>query len=194
MKRALVTLCLVLWTVLPGSADPGPSMDECGQLRQVGSCLVFHSFEEGGVEYMLDNYGEFLVGDIVHVSGEFDALYTPCGDTDIPGWVYDNTVTACEREDLGCVVMSIAPPEDTESCSGFRHDGYWIRFRPGGVASGDSVHVRGVVDCTAARRMVHWCLRHLETARHFMFRHIDLGATIELGPAPILVSVGGTSV
>lgn len=85
---------------LPSAArgQSSDDFDKCGFLVQGQNCVVF----ESGGSYILSDYGRFVVGDFVRVTGTLDEdCVTICDDVDgcIRGaTIYDALVIPCGTE------------------------------------------------------------------------------------------------
>jgi hypothetical protein len=134
---------LLLCTGNPSTDAQAQQIDACGELYEGFGCVGFYSYEDD-THYVLDDYGSFSPGDLVHVTGTetYDAVF--CGDHAFGIRVADSSIEPCLPSDLGCGVLS-----------GPHYDGdCWLwRSRALGeflidqhdFASGDTVRVSGII-------------------------------------------------
>ena len=121
-----------------GNTIEACDFDGCGQLvAGPESCVLFET--DGGARYLLDNLGDFQVGDRVHVTGAVQqgcnsVCVVPCAA------IVQNTIGLCGFEDCGRLV-EIAGCIFFEAANGDRY----LVENLGLFAAGDTVFVEGVL-------------------------------------------------
>lgn len=138
---------------------PPPAFDGCGLLVESTECTLFHSDELGDSLFMLSNYGDFIAGDSVHVSGELYIVPdTVCSDAF--GIIANNSIELCGlppgqfsgcgilHEDQGCLIFQ--PDSMTEG---------FLLYNYGDFQNYDTVYVEGeIVDCGTPCNNVIACI------------------------------------
>ena len=126
--------------------------EACGVLTGTPSCTIFTLLGDDYFGMVLDNYGDYSIGDTVYVSGQY-VPYCSSACTDSIGCLIDNTIGSCNSipsdtiyyegcgvlwEDFGCLLFFTIEPSIPPAVL----DNY------GSFSSGDTVFVSGIVyDC-----------------------------------------------
>ncbi len=144
--------CIVDNTIGPCGGPPPTYIEACGVLHETQTCMLFAPFDSApdsvSVMFFLQNYGDFVSGDTVFVSGiaTFDCeLFAYC-DTPIVGCIIDNIIDTCGGQPTvpfqGCGVLI-----EEFNCILFAPLGdYYTRIlleNYGNYGPGDTVYVSG---------------------------------------------------
>ncbi|MCK5126966.1 MAG: T9SS type A sorting domain-containing protein [candidate division Zixibacteria bacterium] len=141
-----------------GGWMPDIPFEDCGVLVQGTDCVLFSPFiqqhypaDSTGFESLLvvlDEYGTFVVGDTVFVSGQFHPnCETTCSDA--MGCIKDNDIETCEGEDPEYPFGAIGILIQGTDCVVFvpkGHDGAFVLDNYGNAVVGDTVFVGGILD------------------------------------------------
>jgi hypothetical protein len=74
-----LTACAAMAQTTPDGEIPLGPLDTCGTLVQTGDCVLF---EGGGGSFYIADYGDFRVGDTVHVVGTITECTNICSQAD----------------------------------------------------------------------------------------------------------------
>ncbi len=143
---------MALAGILSGAvAVQAQDFDGCGELADGGNCVLFRAFGSDNY-YVLDDYGDFQVWDMVRVTGTLDPdCVTQCDF--YTGCILDNTISdQCEIDfdDCGWLIQGV-------ECVLFDSDNYGLYELDdyGVYGVGDRVHVTGIRDPYC----ISWCMQ-----------------------------------
>lgn len=146
---------LVVLLMLGAGGVAAQDFDECGVLVQDVECVLFRA--TNGQQFLLDDVGEFEVGDEVRVTGVKDvACLTTCQN--VSGCVEVVRIGYCDGEVAACgtLVQGV-------ECVLFEDDkGFLFQVEnTGAFRVGDRVRIRGQFeqDCVTICQQVQGCFR-----------------------------------
>lgn len=140
---AFVSIVLALWTSVAGAQAPREAFDGCGEFVESRGCRWFYSYDRD-VDLLIADFGGYAAGDTVHIVGTASISWESCAGIPFYWRLVPSVITRCQPSDLGCGVI-VGDPDD--GCA------YWASQTHGrldlrnidGFASGDTVHVTGII-------------------------------------------------
>lgn len=151
IRSQLAIVCVGVAVATLAQADP---VDFCGQIVRGVECALFQA--DGGERYVLDDPGNFSIGDRVRVRGERDqGCVSICLEGD--GCISVAGITYCDGEITACGTLV-----DGVECVLFEDDGgfLFVIENRGSFAVGDRVLVRGQFsrDCASICQQETGCI------------------------------------
>ena len=120
------------------------TINACGLLVEDQGCLIFYP-DNASSGYLLDDYGEFVNGDKVYISGIIYDCGTPCND--VTACIANNVIQDCGTPDPtfeGCGLIV-----ENDVCTLFLPDtwtnSYFVLSDYGEFQDGDHVYVSGTI-------------------------------------------------
>ena len=95
--------CVLDNTITAYEPPSGAPFAGCGVLTESGTCVLFAVLGQSGFMFLLDNYGDFQVGDTVYVEG---TMFGDCDLTECPdakGCIVENTIDVCGQTPASAV-------------------------------------------------------------------------------------------